>query len=76
MCPLSHIRVPQSTYHSVKSWLVRPFREAGPALTERTWDIMAEDRSTIERLDWRGAGSHPVTAASSSLSELPRPGGT
>ena len=50
MCPLSHIRVPQSTYHFVQSWLVRPFRKAGPALTECTWDIMPEDRSTIERI--------------------------
>ena len=27
-------------------------------------------------LDWHGAGIHPVAAASTSLSDLPRPGGT
>ena len=67
MCPLSHIRVPQSTYHFVKSWLVRPFRKAGPALKERTWDIMPEDRSTIERSIWTARPTRLVQTARESI---------
>ena len=67
MRPLSHIRVPQSTYYLVQSWLVRPFHKAGPALKQRTWDIMPEDRSTIERSIWTARPTRLVQTARESI---------